>query len=223
MMTELLPGPTQTKAPPEPWPVDKRVQFFNSTGPSGGHGYRCEGRWMLNSVTDLCHKSKFLARAEFDDARERGNFAHDCWGRWLLTGDAGDLGSFAEWIEPLIAHPLTQGCTAVAVEYRMADPRYGLGGSLDAVVRNAAGKLLLIDLKTLSERGHPNTGPLSVQLGGYLSLLGQTWPAVQIDECWALWAKPGSTSADRFCPVHCLTAFEAERQALMRERVKATF
>lgn len=221
-MADLIPGPTQRKTPPEPWPADPRVSFHPSTGPNGAHGYRLNGRWMHNSVTDLCKKSPFLARTEFDESRKRGEFAHDVWGRFLLTGDPGDLGSFSEWLEPLIEHQLTKNVQAVAVEYRMADPRYGLAGSLDAVVRKDD-RLILIDLKTLSDIGHPNTAPLVVQLGGYLSLLGQTWPAVQIDECWALWAKPGRTDADRFCPVYCLNSFEAEREAFMKSKPTAPF
>jgi hypothetical protein len=66
----------------------------------------------------------------------RGTTIHRFMELFLTTGDPGDLGQWAEYIEPALKHRLWKTYEPVAVEYRCCDLARSIGGSFDALLRN---------------------------------------------------------------------------------------
>ena len=97
---------------------------------------------------------------------------------------------YADWIEPLIAHPFWESFQPLAVEYRVCDLKRGIGGSMDALgIDGFTGRTVLLDLKSQSSAKY-GTYSTDAQLGAYLSML-QLHHNIQIDELLTVWARPG--------------------------------
>ena len=141
----------------------------------------------------------------------RGLTVHACL-EHHFTGE-GELnpGAYADWVEPLLAHPTINQIEPIACEYRMCSVQRSLGGSFDLLGR-WRGKTVLFDLKT---QGSASASPYdtSVQLGGYLQLLLDCTTGIWVDEIRTIWCRPGKTTfgqdqgVDR-CSVAFLEAWE---------------
>ena len=87
----------------------------------------------------------------------------------------------------------------------------GIGGSADCIIRhNETGRLVLADLKTLSASGRKRN--VSLQLGGYLSLLSKCRPEIKIHKCMVIWSKPNEVLTTSYTTQECLTAYEKQKQ-----------
>tara|TARA_B100000287_G_scaffold144271_1_gene136163 strand:+ start:2238 stop:2717 length:480 start_codon:yes stop_codon:yes gene_type:complete len=146
----------------------------------------------------------------------RGNTVHACLEAFLL-GLPYDPGAYKEWVEPLLAYDLWNRWEPVAVEFRMADTRYCIAGSADCILRHKEnGKYALADLKTLSKSGRKRD--ISAQLGGYLSLLSQCKPEIQISKCFGIWAKPNETFTTRYDPIDCRDIYDRQRHYFLKQQ-----
>jgi hypothetical protein len=188
------------------------------------HRYLYRGQWVAYSITTVvCDKTPAqMAKimASKDQWEPRGNTVHACLERFLLHGDPGDPGDYADWVTPLVSHPMWKTWKAVAVEHRMVDDRYSIAGSFDALLQSQEdGRLVLADLKTQSS-AHSQPRDIRRQLGGYCNLLERCHRelAGQIDRGIAIWAKPGSCSITAYDGADCIEAYLAARHAFLAQQ-----
>jgi len=106
----------------------------------------------------------------------------------------------------------------MASEFPVIDRRYNIAGTLDLLLKNKeTGRIALCDYKTKNEKfSKPNHRP---QLGGYLSLLWQQYPQLDIDTCRIYWVSPKETSTNDYSPTDCLTSYEAARSVYFEKQL----
>ncbi len=172
------------------------------------HRYHLEGHgWITVSTTSV------LSAGDSQDKKDRiaqtkhiweprGNTVHACLEAHLLGAAQLNPGDYADWVDPLLAHPLFTKYRAIAVEHRL----YGLwsrltyAGSLDFLLTDGE-RLLLGDLKTLSSaRG--KTRDISGQLGAYCIAIEQHY-GLFVDACIGVFSKPGSVDVTTYTPDQC--------------------
>jgi hypothetical protein len=131
----------------------------------------------------------------------------------FLKGQPVDPGQYAEWVEPLLQHPLWKRLRPLAAEHRLADPERSIAGTLDALCEHENGSVILLDLKT---QGSANSSPYSTnaQMGGYASMLPMHYP-LAVDRCVTVWAKPGVTTITVADPSEGIAEWEAKRDAFL--------
>jgi len=184
------------------------------------HRYHLAGYgWIAHSITKVVNDKTPAQMKRIMDSKHiwenRGNTVHQCLENFLLHGEAGDPGDYAEWVEPLVNHIMWKTWEAVAVEHRMVDTRYSIAGSFDALLRHKDdGRLVLADLKTQSSH-HSKPRDISSQLGGYLNLMDQCHPGVAVNRCIGIWARPGSTSITAFEGPDCIESYLAARSVFL--------
>ena len=184
------------------------------------HRYHLAGYgWVAHSITKVVNDKTPAQMKRIMDSKHiwenRGNTVHQCLENFLLHGEAGDPGDYAEWVEPLVNHIMWKTWEAVAVEHRMVDTRHSIAGSFDALLRNKNdGRLVLADLKTQSSH-HSKPRDISPQLGGYLNLMDQCHPGVAVNRCIGIWARPGSTSITAFEGPDCIESYLAARSVFL--------
>jgi hypothetical protein len=184
------------------------------------HRYHLAGYgWIAHSITKVVNDKTPAQMKRIMDSKHiwenRGNTVHQCLENFLLHGEAGDPGDYAEWVEPLVNHIMWKTWEAVAVEHRMVDTRHSIAGSFDALLRNKNdGRLVLADLKTQSSH-HSKPRDISPQLGGYLNLMDQCHPGVAVNRCIGIWARPGSASITAFEGPDCIESYLAARSLFL--------
>lgn len=176
------------------------------------HRYALNGQWLCTSVTKVVSDLTPHARAHIEATRHewepRGNTCHAALEAALLGHDGADHGDYAEIIQPLLDHAIWQGCTVLAVEYRLCDERKSLGGSFDFLIRTGKGKVVLGDLKTVGKApAIDSRKPATAQLGAYLALLIDHHPFLTVDSCCTVVAGPGRTRLIPQDPDLCLGAW----------------
>ena len=187
------------------------------------HRYRYQGRWISHSVTKVVNDKTPAQMAKIMSSRSewepRGNTVHACLESFLLHGDPGDPGDYAEWVDPLVKHSMWQTWEAIAVEHRLVDDRYSIAGSFDALLRHKEdGRLVLADLKTQASH-HSKPRDISSQLGGYLNLLDQCHPGLEIDRGIGVWSRPGSASITTFKGQQCIESYLAARDVFLSKQL----
>ena len=128
-----------------------------------------------------------------------------------MTGEALlDPGPYAEWIDPLLAHPLFKQYEAIAVEHRMVSKDGFFAGSFDALLRglDKSGKpqTILMDLKTL-KHAHSPTRSIAKQAGAYICLLNDNHK-ILVDRVVGVFSKPGSVEMVVEDPQDCIDAWQ---------------
>ena len=179
------------------------LEFFSDI-----HRYRYEGRWMPFSVSGIVKPSDPAAERRFAQTRHiwepRGNAVHQ-YCETMLKGGILYKDEFAAWTDELDDCWLLTESEAVAVEYRLCDSRKGVGGSFDFLVRTSNGKLALGDLKTVSsDKAVSQRQPAKAQLGGYLAMLLDHHPQLNVDCCYTLVSGPGRYRLIKSEPDECL-------------------
>ena len=177
------------------------------------HRYAYNGQWMTRSVTQVLQgELDPVTIKRFEQTKHiwapRGSAVHKALEERLL--DQGSIYSqeYAEWIDPLLDHPLWEGAEVLAVEYCVVDPKKSLAGSFDFLMRTARGTLVLGDLKTVgSANGVASRKPAEAQLGGYLHMLCLHHPEMLVERCLTVVAGPGETDIKVSQPQDCLDAW----------------
>ena len=137
---------------------------------------------------------------------------------FLMTGDPGDLGEWAEYIEPALKHRLWKTYEPVAVEYRVADLARSIGGSFDALLRNKDdGRLVLLDFKSQSNADAKKYS-VSKQLGGYTHLLQQHHPLL-IHKLIGFWIRPGASELSTHEVDESVAAYQVARDLYLEANV----
>jgi hypothetical protein len=185
------------------------LEFF----PDPLHRYRLNGNWLARSVTgvvghDMPAKTRERIDATKDTWLPRGLAVHAALEAHLLGEEQPDPGDYADWITPMLAHPLWDGAEVLAVEYRLCDERKSLAGSFDFLLRTARGSLVLGDLKTVgSAPAAKSRKPAKEQLGAYLAMAIDHHPQLTIDKCVTFVAGPGAVNLIANEPDECLGAW----------------
>jgi len=168
-------------------------------------------------------KGCFLSHSRFDEARDRGTAFHEAIELYWRTGTAGVSLKYQEWIDSFIRYPNLSAWEPLAVELRMIDRRYNVAGTLDLVLRHKEnGRLVLCDYKTKNEPAEGkklNKPNHRAQLGGYLSLLWQRFPELDITSCRIYWVTPSQTFSNDYSAVDCLTSYESARQTYFKKQL----
>lgn len=110
---------------------------------------------------------------------------------------------FADWIWPLLEHPIWQEVQLCASELMLASTALGVAGTFDGAWL-CRGKRTLFDLKTQA-RADAGAYCTRAQLGGYLTLAAEH--GITFDQCATLWSRPGKASLTLYDPAECLEAW----------------
>ena len=194
---------------------DPRIHFDEHK-----HRYAYEGTWIQNSVTRVIDDLDDKARDQINATKDgpdgwaaRGNAVHSALEQFLLykagkTQDGIVMDEkWASWIDPLLDHWLWDGCIVEAVELRLCDPKKSLGGSLDFIISDKNGNVVLGDLKTVkTAKAAEGRKPAEKQLGGYLQMLLDSH-RLYVDKCITLIAAPDKTVVKTSNPDDCLAAW----------------
>ena len=152
-------------------------------------------------------------KAKIDETKDvwapRGDTIHACLEAHLTGAAALDPGVYAEWVDPLLQHPLWDRYEVLAVEHRMVSLDGFYAGSLDCLLRgedkNGEMQTILADLKTLSSH-RSQTRSIARQAGAYLCLLGDTH-RIFVDKVIGVFSKPGSVEVTIEDPQQCMEAW----------------
>jgi len=196
----------------------------------GPHRYRYKDpvtqKWTYAkaSVTTVCSNKTPEQLQIIESTRHkwepRGNTIHHVAELFLNHQDyQSSIGDYADWITPLISHPVWDSFEAVATEHRMFDHRYGIAGSCDCILQHKkTHELVLADFKSQSSK-ESRPYDISAQLGGYLVLADQCHrPPLIIDRCFGIWVRPGLTEITSYKAQDCRDAFDAARHYWLQKQ-----
>lgn len=113
-------------------------------------------------------------------------------------------GPYADWVHPLITHERWSHLQVVASERPTCCVKRRVAGTYDTAYLDEDGRMVIADLKSLSENG--STYCTRAQLGGYMAL--EATHGVSYSHGQTIWCRPGSTT---FSPLYsraeCLLAW----------------
>ena len=175
------------------------------------HRYRYKGRWLPFSVSRVTNRATPEQEAQFERTKHvwapRGNEVHG-FCEAMLSGQELPETDYSEWTQAMQECWLLRDSEPLAVEYRLCDPRKGIGGSFDFLLRSPNGKVILGDLKTVgNETAVDRRKPAKAQLGGYLAMLIDHHPKLTVDGCYTVVVGPGRCRLIQNEPNECLMAW----------------
>ena len=180
------------------------LEFF-----PGPHRYRMNGLWVPHSVTQvLGFDMSPSKRAAIERTKEgpdgweaRGNAVHKALEAHLKsmsgTNDRGVIydDKWADWIEPLLDHPIFKGVEVLASEYSVYDSHKNCAGSFDFLLRTTSSedkRIILGDAKSVSTRKSLSARkPADAQLAAYQSMLASLHPLLLVTDLVTVVCGPG--------------------------------
>ena len=180
------------------------LEFF-----PGPHRYRMNGLWVPHSVTQvLGFDMSPSKRAAIERTKEgpdgwqaRGNAVHKALeahlGSMSGTNDRGVIydDKWADWIEPLLDHPIFKGVEVLASEYSVYDSHKNCAGSFDFLLRTTSSedkRVILGDLKSVStKRALAARKPADAQLAAYQSMLASSQRTLLVTDLVTVVCGPG--------------------------------
>lgn len=201
-------------APINSLPSVKGLEFFDDL-----HRYRFDGVWVPYSVTHICSFDMPASRrAAIDQTRPqwapRGQAVHAAMEAFLTPDrdvtELPEYETYLSWIEPLVHHPIWGMYKPLACEHRMISRSRLFAGSLDCLLTDGK-KIVLVDLKTQSSK---RSAPYDIrkQLGAYCTLL-EDCHGLSVDQCVALWARPGVCEQTLMDPSDCIQVWSDKLEA----------
>lgn len=183
------------------------------------------GHWMAHSITKVVNKKTPKEMEQINKTKDgpqgwaiRGREVHALMERFLLTGDPGEMGDYATYIEPAMKHRLWQTYEPIACEYRLADLQRSIGGSFDCLLRNKDdGRLVLVDFKSQA-KPDAKPYPVGLQLGGYCHLLQQHHPML-IHKLIGFWIRPGGCELSAHDVDESVNAYQVARDLYLEAHV----
>ena len=189
------------------------------------HRYRYNGRWLHTSPSGVLGVDlDDEARKRIEETKHiwepRGNHCH-AWLEHFLTGAAQlDHGDYGKWIEPLSQCWLFEGCTVLASELRLVDPKRNMGGSVDFVIRTKSGHVTIGDLKTVASKAAAGRRkPADSQLGAYIRMMNLNYGHIFIEKAVTVVAAPGLCKVVESSVDSCSVAWE-DAWDIYRQRQK---
>lgn len=183
------------------------LQFFEDL-----HRYWIPSKktWVPYSVTKICSfdmskEARVNIERTKDNWEPRGNAIHAALEAFLKGEETLESGDYADWIDPLVSHPLWEKYKPIAIEHRMVSRDGYYAGSLDCLLegpdKDGNTITVLADLKTLSS-ARSKTRSIARQAGGYISMLNDQ--GVHVDKVLGIFAKPNGTELRVEDPADCL-------------------
>ena len=184
------------------------LEFF-----PGPHRYRKDGLWVPHSVTQVLgfdmspSKREAIERTKGgpDGWEARGNACHKALDQYLgsmkLQNGHGVIydDRWADWIDPLLDHPIFKGVEVLATEYAVYDAKKNCAGSFDFLLRVSPtsgedNRVILGDLKSVSsKRALAARKPADAQLAAYQSMLASLHPSLLVTDLVTVVCGPGET------------------------------
>lgn len=176
------------------------LEFF-----PGPHRYRMNGLWVPHSVTQVLSfdmspsKREAIERTKGgpDGWEARGNACHKALDQYLgsmkLQNGHGVIydDRWADWIDPLLDHPIFKGVEVLANEFAVYDAKKNCAGSFDFLLRTEDNRIVLGDLKTVSSRtALAKRQAAHSQLAAYQSMLA-THTSLVVTDLVTVIAGPG--------------------------------
>ena len=202
-MSDLAPQPSRLKPIP------------NLSFDPVKHQYTYLGKPVQWSTTAICsHDMDPTVYQRIQETKHiwepRGTTIHNCLEARLNGEPEIDPGDYAEWVEPLLDHPLWKRYAPIAVEHRMVSSCGTYAGSLDSLLRgrdrDGKEQTLLVDLKTLSSaRGRPRS--IARQAGSYITMLNDRHK-IAVDRVIGVFSMPGRVELKVEEPADCLAAWQ---------------
>ena len=125
---------------------------------------------------------------------------------------------YAHWIEHLINYRMWETWDCVANELRMVDRKRDIAGSCDVILQHKdTGMLCLADFKTQEVYKKKNH---RLQMGGYVSLLYQNYPSVDLWSCRVIYITPDGIKTQDYNPQECMYDYEEARTLYFSKQVK---
>lgn len=122
-----------------------------------------------------------------------------------ISSTSDDYAAYADWIDPLISHPLWERITPIGSEVKAYCLKRNVAGTFDLVFRFADGSYGLADLKTQSSAsGQPYD--IRPQLGAGVHMVGDRYK-LYFTRCLALWARPGALQVQTYDAQECLDSW----------------
>ena len=178
------------------------------------HRYRFKDIWIPYSVTGITsYGMDGYVQKKIDDTKHiwgpRGDTIHACLEAFLTGAAVLNPGDYAEWVDPLLAHPLWSRFRPLAVEHRMVSKDHFYAGSFDALLhgpdKDGNETTVLVDLKTVAKASTP-VRSIAKQAGAYIALLNDNH-RVQVDRVIGVFAKPGMVELKVEDPDECLSSW----------------
>ena len=211
-----------------PYQVSQRwlpeIQGLEIYEDSISRGYYYRGKAVPYSITEVVDITKEFVKKRYLDTKHewqpRGNTVHACMEQFL-RGRSFDPGNYKEWTDALINYDFWDDWEAIATEYKLLDLKNGIAGTADAIVRHKKdhNKIALVDLKTKKDK--ISFGDHQMQLGGYLHLIRETFPQLQINDAYIIYV--GKSLVDRQhynkskC-LDCIDLYTGQRRAFLKQQ-----
>jgi len=167
--------------------------------PDPHHRYRYKGEWLPYTVTQvLDHDLKPFLRAQFEKTKDgpdgwkaRGDAIHKVFANHLRGEGSIHEDKWSPWIDTLLAEPLLQDITPLAVEQPLVNTIKRVGGTPDAIFIKGD-DIYIADLKTVSKKeGVSSRKEALPQLGAYLEFAASCYPGVYVTKLVTIIAGPG--------------------------------
>ena len=106
----------------------------------------------------------------------------------------------------------------VANELRMVDRKRDIAGSCDVILQHKdTGVLCLADFKTQEVYKKKNH---RLQMGGYVSLLNQNYPQIELWSCRVIYITPDGIKTQDYNPQECMYDYEEARSLYFNKQLK---
>lgn len=179
------------------------------------HRYRYKGEWLPYTVTQvLDHDLKPFLRAQFEKTKDgpdgwkaRGDAVHKVFASHLRGEGSVHQDKWSPWIDTLLAEPLLQDITPLAVEQPLLNTIKRVGGTPDAIFVRG-NDVYIADLKTVSDKkGVSSRKAATAQLGAYQEFLASCYPGVYATKLVTIIVGPGRVKVRESSPEEATAAW----------------
>ena len=178
-------------------------------------------KYVARSVSDVIKKTDYVSKS-MEKAAARGTKIHEAVQIWCETKDKtlalAYAKDYAHWVEHLINYHMWNTWECVANELRMIDRKRDIAGSCDVILQHKkTGSLCLADFKTQEIYVKKNH---SLQMGGYVSLLNQNYPSIELWGCRVIYITPDGVKTQEYSAQECMYDYEEARSLYFNKQLK---
>ena len=169
-------------------------------------------KYVARSISEVIKETTYVSKA-MEKAAVRGTVIHEAVQIWCETKDKTLALAYAkdytDWVEHLINYRMWNTWECVANELRMVDRKRDIAGSGDVLLQHKdTGVLGLAEFKTPEVDKKKNH---RLQIGGYVSLLNQNYPQIQLWSCRVIYITPNGIKTQDYNPLECMYDYEEAR------------
>ena len=169
-------------------------------------------KYVARSISEVIKETTYVSKA-MEKAAVRGTVIHEAVQIWCETKDKTLALAYAkdytDWVEHLINYRMWNTWECVVNELRMVDRKRDIAGSCDVILQHKdTGVLCLADFKTQEVYKKKNH---RLQMGGYVSLLNQNYPQIELWSCRIIYITPDGIKTQDYNPQECMYDYEEAR------------